>query len=447
MAFYDIFGQKDTFITNLAVDGVSTTGSNHGASPSLSIFSFAVEDSPNSLDVARVLVQFDLSSLSQSIYIDKIIPSSSVSYTLKMFNEQTSDTTPTSYNLVVYPLSRSWDENSGLDFDGMDGGVANWIQPTSTISWVNTGSDYLSSSFGSASQHFDRGQEDLEVDITDVVINWLTGSIGNAGLLVKLGDVEENTGDYYRKSFHSRESKYVDRLPRLRATWVDAKFDNRDNFAINQNNNLYLYNFIRGQLVDLAHAPTVRLQDSIGSASMSMVSASSRISVGIYKASFAPTSIGVSSSWADIWYSGSAVYMTGTIQPLILTGSQVNPYGEFDVTVDNLKRVYGVDEKAHLIVNVRLRDYVTHVGAIDTASLIMENEKMENMYYSIENDDSGEVIVPFESWTQLSYNKDGNYFDIFMNSFVPGFLYRIKFLIDNNNEEKIYDEDLLFKVV
>jgi hypothetical protein len=456
MAFYRVYPSKDSWITNRAAaddTSLAATGSNHGESPSLNVFAFAADVSPNAIDVARSLIKFDLTELSGKIYSEGLIPSASVVYYLKMFDMKHSDTVPTSYDLLIFPTSRSWDEGTGIDDDNdRDSGAVNWMQPTSTTNWVVTGSDFLATEYGSASMHFDKGSEDLEVRIDDMVIGWLTGAIANNGMLIKFSDTEENTGDYYRKAFHARESKYIDRIPYLEARWDDTVKDNRENFALNQSSSLYLYNVIRGELIDLTAPVIVRLQDSLGTPGYSIELTASRIETGIYRTTAYLTASGLSSSWHDIWFSGSRAYMTGTFTPLVLTGSEIDPYDEFDVDVTNLKRVYGSNEEARLNVSVRKRDWITHVGPIFSASAAFPVENIEKMYYSIINEDSGEVVVPFGTgslaYTQLSYNGDGNYFNLSMNSFVPGFKYRIKFLIDINRYTKaIIDDNFTFKVV
>lgn len=460
MGWYRIFPTADTWISDRIVSddtAVLATGSNMGLSPSLSVFAYEPEVLTGSVDLARALVKFNVTELSGKIYDDGIIPSSSVTYYLKMFNMEHDDTLPTSYDMFVYPLSQSWDEGVGLDEDEfLDKGFANWYQPTSTTSWTTSGSDFLTSSYGSGSQHFDRGHEDLEVDITDIVINWLTGSIAQNGVCVKLGDTEETSGqDYFRKAFHSRESKYVDRMPYIEARWDDVKKDNRNNFAYDQYSHLYLYNFVRGELTNLTEPVVCRIRDNLieASASYTMSITASRAETGIYSASFyVENTASFSASWNDVWHSASRAYMTGTFTPLVLTGSQIDQYDEFDLDVVNLKRVYGVNEEARIIVNVRKRDYVTHVGALSSASLAIEREYIEKMYYSIENETTGEMVIPFGTgsvaYTQMSYNGDGNYFNIWMSSFVPGYSYRIKFLIDiNRYDKKIIDDQFLFRVV
>jgi len=101
-------------------------------------------------------------------------------------------------------------------------------------------------------------------------------------------------------------------------------------------------------------------------------------------------------------------------------------------------------------VNVRKRDFVTHVGVISTGSADIEKECVEKMYFSVINETTGENVIAFGTgsvpYTQLSYNKSGNYFDLWMRSFVPGFTYRLLFLLDINNDKQVVDDGFIFKV-
>lgn len=460
MSFYRIYSTKDTWITNKSIDGTAgnlATGSNHGASPVLNVFAAKAEIQSGSIELARSLVQFDITELSGKIFLDRVIPSSSVSYILKMFDMKHGDTIPTSYDLFAFPLSRSWDEGVGIDDDDFqDSGYANWMSASSTAVWTNTGSDFLASGYGSASQHFDLGQEDVEMDVTSVVNAWLTGGLTSNGFVLKLGSTEEsNAVDYYVKRFHGRETKYVDKIPYIEARWNDVLKDNRGNFGYNVENKLVMYNFIRGELTVVQEPVTVRVQDHLlgVSASFTQSYQTYQIASGVLTASiFISNTASFSASFYDIWFSGSRVYLTGTFKPLALSASSVNQYDEFTIDVTNLKRVYAVNEEARLKVNVRKRDYKTHRGTVATASLNTEREYIEKMYYSVLNDETGETVVPFGTgtipYTQLSYDGNGNYFNIWMKNFVPGFKYRLKFLIDiNQYDKKIIEEDFVFKVV
>jgi hypothetical protein len=462
MAFYRSFFSHDTWITNAAPDSnlsYRASGSNHGKSTSLNVFARKAEINSSSIELARTIVRFDLTELSGKIYSDRVIPSSSVSYFLKMFDKKHDDTVPTSYDLFVYPLSRSFDEGNGIDDDNYrDIGYANWINSTSIQTWTVTGSDFLTTNYGSASQHFDGGSEDLEVDVTDIVKNWLTGAIANNGLVIKLGNTEESNGDnYFKKVFYGRESKYVGKIPYLEARWNDVVKDNRNNFAYNLNNKLFLYNFIRGELTAVTEPVSVRVQDHLvgTSASFSQTYTAAQYATGIMTASLTianTASFKFSGTFYDIWFSGSTVLMTGTFVPLVLTGSTFDSYENFVIGVDNLKRTYFANEEARLKVVVRNRDYKNHRGVLNTASLDLPKEYIEKLYYSILNKENGEIVVPFGTgsilYTATSYNSDGNYFNIWFNSFVPGFTYKIIFLVDiNQYDKKIIDNDFIFKVL
>jgi hypothetical protein len=264
MGFYKLYPTKDSYISNASRQDfpkLYASSSNFGASPSLRVMAAKDRIITGSLEWARSLVEFNITDLSGKIYSDKTIPSSSVSYYLKMYNLAHDDIVPTSYELYVFPLSRSFSEGRGIDDDNFeDYGWVNWLSASSTQLWSHTGSDYVSGSeYGSGSQAFDAGTEDLFVDVTKVVNNWLSSSIGNTttnynipncGFLVKLGDTEENNSvDYYTKMFHSRHSKYIDKLPCLEARWDDSFRDNRGNFAFNKTNTLYFKYFQRTLIV------------------------------------------------------------------------------------------------------------------------------------------------------------------------------------------------------
>lgn len=454
MGFYRIFPNKDNSISSKLVNGSINGESNRGSDPVLSVFS---RKSYDVSEFGRILISFPLTELSGKMFLEKTIPSSSVEYKLKLHNMLHDDTVPTSYELFVYPISSSWDEGNGSGLDNLDTGYSNWFSASSTALWSVTGSSFITSM--SAAQHFDRGSEDFEADITPIVNAWLTGNLANYGLVVKLGSTEENNElDYYIKNFHGRETKFIEKMPYIEARWSSVLKDNRNNFAYNQNNNLYLYNFVRGELTNLTEPIYVRIQDHLsgGFTRYSGTFTASFVETGIYSASISiVNTASFSGTFFDIWHSGAQSYMTGVFKPKTLTGSSVDQYSEFDVSIDGFKQTYSVSEEARLKVSVRKKNYRTHVGVLKSASFEIDREYMENMYYSIESDDTGEVLVPFGTgssnpYTKLSYDANGNYFNLFFNSFIPGFTYRIKFLIDNNKYDKrVYGDnsEFVFKVI
>ena len=461
MGLYRFFPTHDTFISSNTTISANNrvTGSNFGASPTLQVYKVTSSYPYSDAELARSLLNFDFRQLSGLVFNDQSIPPAGVSYVLKCADYQVGDAVPHSYDLSVCAISgTTWDEGIGQDDKTyLDAGVANWVNASSTTPWVSGGGDYYRANSGS--QHFDAGEENLEVDVTAIVQSWLSGTIPANGLMVKLSDAcESNQNDYWRKVFYSRETHIVEKTPFLEARWNDVRKDNRGNFAFNAPNALFLYNVVRGSLVNAANAPlTVRLQDNwIGaSASFQQTFSASLQETGVYAAAINITSSNpntFSSSWIDIWTDSTGrCLLTGSFQPLILTGSQVDQYNDFVVSVTNLKRVYRSDERARLLVNVR-QNYFNDQLVVHTASLDTQVAYMEDMYYSVVNNETGETVIPFGTgsvpYTKLSYNDDGNYFQLGMSSFVPGFVYRFMFLINYNKYEKnIIDNKFIFKVV
>ena len=462
MGWYRIFPTRDTFVTNAhpANDlSIRATGSNLGASPTLNVFARKGDMFTGSLELARTLVSFNVSELSGLIYSEQRIPSSSVSYVLKMSEHIHDDTSPTSFTLQVYPLSSSWNEGTGIDVDNFeDTGYVNWLDSTSTTSWVNSGSDYLTT-YGSGAVDFDRGNGDFEVDITNIVVNWLTGAIANNGLVIKLSDTNENNNiNYYRKAFHSRETQFVDKIPYIEARWNSVQKDNRNNASFDIANKLYLYNIVRGTPTDATQPVVVEIKNNLVSASASFHTffTASRVETGVYSASFTISSTGSysgSNTFYDIWtHNGTQLLRSGSFVLSYATGSIVNVYDDYVVNVDNLKALYTEDEETRLFVNVRKKYLRTFSGLLKSASLNTDREYVENMYYSVVNRETGETVIPFGTGstrhTQLSYDGSGNYMDLWMKSFVAGFQYEILFLIQfNKNEKKILRDMYTFKVV
>ena len=108
-----------------------------------------------------------------------------------MFNVPHDQTVPRNFTLAISPVSKSWEEGNGVDLDNYtdltyDGTGSNWINARASSSsgtylWDNQGGDFLTASTYSEfnyTQTFDRGTENLDVDITGLVEQWIKGKSG-----------------------------------------------------------------------------------------------------------------------------------------------------------------------------------------------------------------------------------------------------------------------------
>ncbi|NQZ69917.1 MAG: hypothetical protein HRT89_17825 [Lentisphaeria bacterium] len=116
----------------------------------------------------------------------------------------------------------------------------------------------------------------------------------------------------------------------------------------------------------------------------------------------------------------------------------VNSPRNLTVNITNMKPEYQVDEK------VRMRIFVQdNTAPIVASKLPLESKSMifTNMYYSIRDTQSNEVIVPFETnknATLLSTDSQGMYFDLYMSDLVAGRSYRVDLLIKDNDTDHVF---------
>ena len=137
--------------------------------------------------------------------------------------------------------------------------------------WVSQGGDFYTDTSSSFEQTFQIGNEDLEVDVTPLVEQWLH-SAGNIlgkkeahGFMIKLSSEYEASSsanpsgaikNYYTKKFFGRGTNLFFKKPVIEARWDSSIKDDRGNFFFSSSlapagdnlNTIYLYNYIRGKL-------------------------------------------------------------------------------------------------------------------------------------------------------------------------------------------------------
>tara|TARA_R100000234_G_scaffold119621_1_gene103097 strand:+ start:10362 stop:11966 length:1605 start_codon:yes stop_codon:yes gene_type:complete len=366
---------KDTTITNAYQENLTIrgSGSNMGRADSLEIFSIYAQESTGSTELSRVLIEFPTDHIYSDRVASNIPASGSVKFFLKMYNAVTPFTVPRDFVLNIAGISKEWQEGSGMDMDNYtdltrDKIGANWITARSSSSgvssWSTVGGDYYTDASSSFTANFSKGTEDLEVDVTTLVEQWLTsegdsGNLGekkNRGFGVHLSSSYEgyfssssgaNTGSvlhnldgakrsYYTKKFFARSSEFFYKRPVLEARWDSATKDDRGNFFYSSSlatgeenlNTIYLYNYFRGQLRNIPGVGTSAVHVSIFSGSSKNTAPSTEVltlvadgahvrsdiptvitgghvSTGVYSASFALTSSTPPlTDLFDVWFLG-----------------------------------------------------------------------------------------------------------------------------------------------
>ena len=456
---------QDNTITNAYKLDLTTraTGSNMGLADSLEVFRIYGQESSASSELSRILVQFPVTDISSDRTTGAIPASGNVSFYLRMFNAEHPFTLPRNYNLIVAAVSRSWDEGTGLDMDEYsDSGSCNWIAASSAsagiTAWTSAGGDYHAEPRFTAS--FVDGTEDIELDVSDVVEQWIDGTKTNYGFGVFLQN-ESAASSSYTKKFFARSSEFFFQRPVIEARWDSATRDDRGNFfyssslapASDNLNTLYLYNYVRGRLRNIPNIGTGKILVSLysGSADNSAPSGSKLllpvggdvavnlatnatggyVSTGIYSCSFALTAAATPLTKVyDVWHSSSVQYFTGSaIEPEKINASSHNPYSRYVMNITNLRDVYYRNETAQFRLYTRNKDWQPTIYL--KASAVPENVIIESGSFKVVRIIDNLDVVPFgtgsDNHTELSYDTSGSYFDLDMDMLQAGYAYGIKF--------------------
>ena len=311
-------------------------------------------------------------------------------------------------------------------------------------------------------------------------INQFSGGTGaiNYGFLLKLsGSLEDGSlvRSYYTKKFFARSSHHQLERPFIEAQWDSSIKDDRGSIIKSSSlapstdnlNNIFLYNRQRGGLVDIPTTGSnvvVSLVNPTGSSHVSLTGPSvtepntyitaSRHSRGVYKAQFAYS--GTESELRDIWhYTGSET--GGHIG--IFTGSTFTVGNQSAEThynipsyltnVTNLKSSYSSEEQARFRVYTRNKSWSPNIYTVATNTAPVDT--VRDAYYKISRVSDDMTVIPYStgstpSYSSVSYDISGSFFDLDMSILEPNYLYEISFLYKDGIDYIEQKEKFKFRV-
>lgn len=503
---------KDTYITNKIVNGrYRATDANTGRAGTLDLFKLYDESKilgeTNPIELSRILIKFNTDLLHELTSSILNINDPSFLCTLKLHDVLGTQSVPRNFNIIVYPLSQSFDEGDGRDvgsFSNID--VANFVTASyssgTAYPWFVSGASKIgllgspdidvigSGSLGSGvvqigkTQNFSLGNEDLSIDVTQIVSATLSGQIPDFGYRISFVSSEElDDKTRFVKRFGSRHSKNAYLRPALHVSFDNSIQDNHESFIFDLSGSLFLSNFHRSSpaniisgsaLTPISGENCMIVKISTGSytkilsASTYTASTNGEGITGLYHTTFAipstDSSIVTGSekisdfvtasgsiTFLETWESndGSVKFFQRSLTVSLPTRNALSYIPRIpNIRVVNLQSDYNPDD------NVRLRLF-----GVDT--LVVQNrpakslrsvksEIFEKIYYRVVDTDMGKVVIPFDqdrNGTKCSIDSDGMFFDFRMSSLIPGRVYYFEFLIiDRGLEIKIPHKSALFRV-
>ena len=332
MVIRTYFDRNNTIVYNRAT--------NTGKNPVAELFYGGIENTESPL-FTRYLFQFDTSRIEEFRTKGMYPDLSKFTHTLRMTNTSAFDETLlgketgdgkdriSSFNLNLFAINQDWDEGIGYDFAGQkyfsysDATVlstepSNWTEAQAGVNWID-GSGVFSAWTGVtilATQHFEDGNENLEMDITDIVNAYLTGAT-NYGLGLAFDEGVENSvlSNLKYVGFFTRHTQTFYE-PYVESRYNDTIIDNRGNFYLDKNNKLYLYVNVGGVPtdVDSMSGMGVTILDNNGDVFSSYTSNDiAHVTQGVYSIDLmVPTTDVGCVLYEDIW---SGITINGITRP------------------------------------------------------------------------------------------------------------------------------------
>jgi len=132
------------------------------------------------------------------------------------------------------------------------------------------------------------------------------------------------------------------------------------------------------------------------------------------------------------------IYSTGSLS--VVTSDLVS------ISLSNNKGEFQEDSVNRFKVNVRDR-YPTRT--FQTSSLYLNNKVLPtSSYYAVKDIKTEEFVIDFDTtYTKLSANSTGNYFDLYMNGLQPERYYQILIKSTINGSTVVFEDNNYFKVV
>lgn len=264
----------------------------------------------------RTLIHFDISIIKKELDKNGITDYSNIKHILKMTNcgiidnkqlYKTEDSVwgngvklhASSFDLIFFLIPQEWDGGKGFDYSlsffnqgyvntsindlNQDSGKlvvtdgCNWYQARNGYRWENEGiydNSFLSKEYDKfatndssiiiARQHFDIGNENIVLDISETVNKFLTNDLPNYGIgiaFTPLTELTKTDNENYVGFFTNHTNTFFE--PYLETVYDNTILDNRNDFVLDKINRLYLYCNIGGFYTNLDELPTCIINSSL----------------------------------------------------------------------------------------------------------------------------------------------------------------------------------------
>lgn len=418
---------------------------------------------------SKFIFKVDFSELKNKIDSGEYVINDNTKHTLHLTNTIFGDETflgakrgsgrqrTNSFDIIVFKISEFWDE--GLGFDYEDGGYdfttgnetfderpSNWYNRTTLDSWGSEGV-YANDPTIVATKHFDNGNEDLDVDITEYVNGILLSGNTNHGLGLAFSvlyqditaEIDQSVA-FFTKYTQTFFEPYVE-------TYLDDRInDDRLNFIEKTNQNLYLYVTKGTNFYDLDTLPTVDILDSnntniVGLSNLSTI----KVKRGVYKVTFGLNGVLCDGKrfFFDKWkgLSLDGVPISDVKQKFIPKPyTSLYTVGENQTELERYSIQYSGIKLNEKIIKGEKRKVVVKFRSINQPKTELFDEVYYRMFIK-----EGKTNVIVHDWTQLDVTNE-NSFTLDTENYIPR-EYWVELKGKTHTEEIFYDDHIKFEIV
>jgi hypothetical protein len=421
--------------------------------------------------ISRHLVEFDLTELQQKINSKEINPDFVSSYRLKYKNvvpsgellssdfefAKLNKKIATSFDLIAFPINKFWDEGRGYDLiqteyihisagDTNLTGYSNWNNSTQLVSWDEPGvySNPTASTSLWSTQHFDRGDEDIDMDITEIVNNWLYSGLTNYGLALGFSkEFEDISGSTrYMTRYYSEKTNTAFK------PYIEVIFDNqviedkRNAVSNNKLSRIFLHLFSGNSTANYFSAGTVDIKTVSGV----------DVITGL-----TPTQLTKGSYYVDILMSGAT---KGQKYKDVWNGITFEP----GVDVQNFEQFFQIQGNYYTNTPKEVNQYVVDTYGISNNEILKKGEvvriyadarmeystKAPTTDYGLEYRMTLNNITEIIPWSKSNYMIIDNcakfFFDIDTTWLLDNQNYQIELRINDLGTKRVLPEKLYFSI-
>ena len=433
--------------------------------------------------ITRGIIYFDHTKL-QCMVNDKVYPDvNKLKHKLKMFNcasinahtindklhssdFQSEKERAVSFDLIFFLLPQPFDSGRGYDYNAdlynrnhkivkCDG--SNWYNCKNYEKWEYEGAysvdvlsgelDLFTSKQGNLSkiiigyEHFDCGNEMLEVDLTDAINKMITNKIPNNGIGIAFSpkyETQETNITQYVGFFTQHTHSFFE--PYIETTYDDFINDDRNNFYLDKDNKLYFYAQIGNKNVNLDENPICTIEG--------VDYKSKQTTKGVYYIDINLNSndyeydTSYYDKWSNIKYNGKQ-FPDVELQFTTLPSDEYFSFGlpSQNEEVEVIPSLSGIKHMEE-IKRGDIRKINVSCKIPYTTNQEYTTDKIEYRLYVMQGNSEIDVIP----WSNVEKAYNANYFIINTNDLIP-FRYNVDIKIVYNTEVIIHHKQLTFDIV